>query len=150
MRRTLALAALALIVLAALPLAAAAQTNTTSPAENQTTSPGLGDIVHAALSDKQTAVVMLIEFILGFGLGYTAIKAIKYIAAFIGILVLGSALQVWSLSNTDNKQLIVTLGEEFKKILPLIKSFLTAFSIAVVGPTSIGLIVGILVAMMNK
>jgi len=150
MRNIALFASLAMLLLVSVAILAGAANTTTTAPSNQTTSPGLGDIVQAALSSKQTAIVMLIEFALGFGLGYTAIKAIKYIAAFIGILILGSALQVWSLGNTGNKQLILTLGEEFKKLLPLIKSVLAAFSIAVVGPTSIGLIVGILVAMMNK
>lgn len=154
MRKVLVLALL--LAIAVLPLVSGAASNATNSTNATCTgsscseSTSLSELVQAALTNKQTAIVMLIEFLLGFGLGYTAIKAIKYIIAFIGILLIGSALSVWSFGSGNNQELVRLLGEEFKKLLPIIKSFLTAFSIVVVGPTSIGIIAGILFAVLNK
>ena len=142
---------LALLLITGAPLLAGAANNTTTaPSANETTTaPSLSQIISSAMSSPQAAAVVLIEFALGFGLGYTAMKALKYILAFIGILTLGSALSVWSLGNST-EQVVKQLGAQFKELIPLLKNLIAAFSFMVVGPTSIGFIIGIIAAMMNK
>jgi uncharacterized membrane protein (Fun14 family) len=128
-------------VIMLLSLMATAATNTTTvPGEESTTpSTSLSSVISAAMSNPQTAVVMLIEFIMGFALGYTAMKALKYILAFIGILILGSALSVWSIGS-NFEDITKSLGAEVKELLPLAKKLLATFSFVVMGPVSIGFI----------
>jgi uncharacterized membrane protein (Fun14 family) len=125
-------------------------TTTTLGGSNETvTTSGLYDLVSTAVSNPKVAITILIEIALGFALGYTAIKALKYILAFIGILFLGSALSVWSLGSNP-QDLLGKLGEQTKELLPIIKNLLATFSIIVVGPVSIGFILGITAAILNK
>lgn len=147
------LIAILFLALSAAPIIALGANNTTTTtattAQNATATPSLSNILSTALSNPQAAAVVLIEFALGFALGYTAVKALKYILSFIGILILGSALSVWSLGS-NSEEIIRTLGAQMKEALPAIKKLITAFSFMVVGPASAGLIVGVIVAMMNK
>ena len=148
MKRFISIALLSiLLILIAIP--AAAENTTTSGEEGQTESPTLSSMISAAISNPETAVVMLIEFALGFALGYTAMKALKYILSFIGILVLGSALSVWSIGKNSEDILKMVKGQ-LQEILPLVKNLMATFSFVVVGPTSIGLILGVIFARMRK
>ncbi|MEB3844908.1 MAG: hypothetical protein LRS48_04425 [Desulfurococcales archaeon] len=125
-------------------------TNTTTTATSTTnTTVNLNQLVNEAFSNPQTGAVILIEFLLGVGLGYTAVKALKYILAFIGILLLGSALSVWSIGS-NSKDIAAKLGVEVKQLLPLIKSTFTMLGAMVVGPASIGVIVGIIIGAIKK
>ncbi|MCE4624976.1 MAG: hypothetical protein F7C35_03835 [Desulfurococcales archaeon] len=149
MRRNLVLISiLAFLLITALPVTAEnTTTNTTSAGSAE--APTLSQMVSAAMSNPETAVVMLIEFALGFALGYTAIKALKYILSFIGILVLGSALSVWSIGK-NSEDILQTVKGQLQEILPLVKNLMATFSFVVVGPTSVGLILGIIFALMRK
>ncbi len=113
------------------------------------TDTGIGGIVGTIMSNPQTGTVMLIEFLLGFGLGYTAVKALRYILAFIGILLLGSALSVWSIG-ANSAEIAEKIGMEVKQLLPLLKGLMTVFGTIVVGPASVGVLVGIIVASIKK
>ncbi len=140
--------AIALALLGGL-ISAAANTTTTATTTNSTTTQPLAQLVGSLFTNPQTAAVILIEFLLGFGLGYTAVKALKYILAFIGILFLGSALSVWSLGS-NTKEIAKSLGLEVKQLLPVLKSLIAMLGAVVVGPASVGVIVGIIVAITRK
>ncbi len=113
------------------------------------TDTGIAGIVGTIMTNPQTGTVMLIEFLLGFGLGYTAVKALRYILAFIGILLLGSALSVWSIG-ANSAEIAEKIGMEVKQLLPLLKGLMTVFGTIVVGPASVGVLVGIIVASINN
>ncbi|MEB3766103.1 MAG: hypothetical protein GSR77_08090 [Desulfurococcales archaeon] len=113
------------------------------------TDTGIAGIVGTIMTNPQTGTVMLIEFLLGFGLGYTAVKALRYILAFIGILLLGSALSVWSIG-ANSAEIAEKIGMEVKQLLPLLKGLMTVFGTIVVGPASVGVLVGIIVASIKK
>ncbi len=138
-------ALLGLTALAATSTTTTAVSGTTSAAENTT----LGEIVSVAMGNPKMAVTMLIEFILGVALGYVGVKALRYILAFIGILILGSVLSAWSLGG-NMEEIAKKLGVELKQLLPLLKQFALAIGATIVGPASIGVIVGIILAMMKK
>ncbi len=97
------------------------------------------------LSDAKIAVAILIQFLLGLGLGYVSVKALKYVLAFIGILVLGSFLSVWSLGGSIDK-VLANLGE----LVGVVKGFMLVLGLMTVGPTSVGFIVGALAALLRK
>ncbi len=151
MKSSIVIVLLLSVILAGTLIVSAQEINTTS---NTTTIPTnttteLQGIVQTIMSNPQTATVMLIEFLLGFGLGYTAIKALKYILSFIGILLLGSTLSIWSIG-ANSTEIAEKLGIEVKQLLPLLKGLMTAFGTIIVGPASIGAIVGIIVATIRK
>ncbi len=109
----------------------------------------VADLLTQALSNPNVAVATGLQFILGLALGYVAAKAAKYIIAFILILALGAALNVWSLGMTT-EQALASLGQEFMKIKDAVMPLLQTLGILTVGPVSLGFFVGLLIAMMRK
>ena len=109
----------------------------------------LSTLLTQALSNPSVAISVLIQFILGLALGYVAAKAAKYIAAFILILVVGAALNVWSLGLTTD-QVLAKLGEEFFKLKEALMPLLQTLGILTVGPVSIGFFIGLAIALIKK
>ncbi|MEM0218546.1 MAG: hypothetical protein QW425_03355 [Desulfurococcaceae archaeon] len=91
-----------------------------------------------------SVVVMLIQFVLGLALGYVSVKALKYIIAFIAVLVLGVMLSIWNLG-TLRKEVLESLGLTIEAIFKL----LLVLIITAAGPTLIGFIVGIVVSILK-
>jgi len=92
---------------------------------------------------------MLIQFLLGLGLGYFSVKALKYILALIAILALGSMLSVWSLGGSL-EGFMASLGTQVQFVIPLIMNMLTTLGIMTVGPISIGFIIGVIIGAIRK
>jgi len=136
MMRWLILAAL--LTLAVAPVALAQETNTT-----------LTDMLGTALSNPRVGLTIAIEFILGAALGYLAVKVVRYVLAFIAILILGSALSVWSLGD-NAEELAKQLGVEVAQLAPILKQLLFTIGLTIVGPASLGFIVGVIIAMVFK
>ncbi len=107
------------------------------------------DIISEALKNPKVLVTLAIQFGLGLALGYVSVKALKYILAFIGILVLGSVLSVWSLGGSV-EDFMANLGYQAQQLLPVIKNFLATLGLLTVGPVSIGFIIGILLGLTRK
>ncbi len=116
---------------------------------NATSNTTLSQIVGTAFTDPRTATVMGIEFLLGLALGYLAVKVVRYILAFIGILLLGSVLQVWSLGGSM-EDFAKQLGVEVAKLAPIIKQIVFTIGLTIVGPASLGFIVGVILANVRK
>ncbi len=133
------------ILLFTLTIAPALAQTTGGTGENTT----LQEVVSVAVSNPKMALTILIEFILGVALGYVGVKAMRYIFAFIGILILGSILSAWSLGG-NLEDIAAKLGVELKQLLPLLKQFVITIGATIVGPASIGVIVGVILAMVKK
>jgi hypothetical protein len=103
------------------------------------------DILSTVLSNPQSYAVMALQFLLGLALGYIAVKALKYILAFIAILALGTFLSVWSLG-TSPQDVLKNIGTTVEAI----KSLAVALGLMTIGPVAIGFIVGALVALLRK
>ncbi len=146
-RRLVILGMLAILVFSVALVVNAQELNETTT--TNVTDTGIASIVGTIMTNPQTGTVMLIEFMLGFGLGYTAVKALRYIMAFIGILLLGSALSVWSIG-ANSAEIAEKIGMEVKQLLPLLKGLMTVFGTIVVGPASVGVLVGMIVASIKK
>lgn len=146
-RRLVILGLLTILVFSVALIVNAQELNETTT--TNVTDTGIAGIVGTIMTNPQTGTVMLIEFLLGFGLGYTAVKALRYILAFIGILLLGSALSVWSIG-ANSAEIAEKIGMEVKQLLPLLKGLMTVFGTIVVGPASVGVLVGIIVASIKK
>ena len=101
--------------------------------------------VETILADPKVAAAVIIQFLMGLGLGYFAVKVLKYVVAFIAILVLGSFLSVWSLGGSVESSLQM-LGE----VASTVKGLLTVLGVMTVGPVSVGFIVGALISLLRK
>jgi len=103
------------------------------------------EIITSILTQPQAIAVIAIQFFLGLALGYVSIKALKYILAFIAILVLGTFLSVWSLG-TSPTEVLTQLGLAAEAI----KKFAAILGLMTVGPVSIGFIIGAILGLIRK
>jgi hypothetical protein len=118
-------------------------------ATNTTTNTTVTDIIAKAMSDPKVAIATLIQFLLGFALGYYSVKIARYLLAWIGVIILGSLLSVWSLGGSA-EDILTKIGAEAKKVLPIVKDFLAALGILTVGPVAAGFIVGLIVGFTRR
>ncbi|MEM2947793.1 MAG: hypothetical protein QXN96_06125 [Candidatus Bathyarchaeia archaeon] len=93
--------------------------------------------------------VLAIQFILGLLLGYISVKVLKYIIAFIIILILGILLNVWSLS-LNLESLTRGMGDYASKAKDLIFGLAGTLGLLTIGPIAIGFIVGALIAWIRR
>lgn len=105
----------------------------------------LSEIVGIIFANPQLAVVMIIQFILGFALGYIAVKAFKYVVAFIAVLALGSLLSVWSIGMTP-EEVLKTIG----LTVTAVKNLIVLLGLTTAGPVAGGFIIGAIVALVKK
>ena len=138
-----------MILITMMLLVHAVQAETATTPTTPLTGVNIEDIIGEALKNPKILVALVIQFALGLALGYVSVKALKYILAFIGILVLGSVLSVWSLGGSV-EDFIANLGVQAQQLLPVIKNFLTTLGLLTVGPVSVGFIIGILIALAKK
>jgi len=123
------------------------QASTTSAATN--TSPTLNHIITAMVSNPYMAASIIIQLVLGIALGYVSVKVLKYVLAFIGILVLGAFLNVWSLGGSLQTAL-QNYYQQFQQIEPALKKMMATLGLLTVGPVSIGFIIGIIIGVVKK
>lgn len=93
------------------------------------------------LANEKVLVAEAIQFLLGALLGYYGARALKYILGFIGVLALGSALQVWAVGESAGDY-ISRVEEGARQVLPLVKKFLVSLGILTVAPVTAGFLVG--------
>ena len=105
----------------------------------------LSEIVGVISANPQLAVVMIIQFILGLALGYIAVKAFKYIVAFVAILALGSLLSVWSIGMTP-EDVLKTIG----LTVVAVKNLVVLLGLTTAGPVTAGFIIGAITALIKK
>lgn len=109
------------------------------------TPPNIGEILTGILSDPRSAIVVLVQFFLGVALGYISVKALKYILAFIAILILGSLLSIWTLETSTAEVLKV-----IRDVIGVVRNLAVVLGLLAIGPISIGFIVGVVAALLRK
>ncbi len=107
--------------------------------------PDVSKLLTSALSNPQTAIVMIIQFLLGLALGYVAVKAFKYIIAMLIIIVIGTFLSIWSLGGT-----LTQVFETLKPMFELAKNFAIVLGIFTVAPITLGFVIGVIIALFRK
>ncbi|NPA99041.1 MAG: hypothetical protein GXO43_06640 [Crenarchaeota archaeon] len=113
------------------------------------TSAMLSDFIHAALTNPQVAIAIIIEIIMGIALGYIMAKMAKYIIAFIAILIIGAVLNVWSLGGSI-QGFLTKLGITAMEFKNIILGFLGTLGLLMVGPVTLGFLIGIVIGLMKK
>jgi len=119
--------------------------NTTTAAGNMTTL----NLIDLITSNPKVAAAVGIQILLGAALGYTMIKVLKYIAAFIGVLVIGAVLNVWSIGGSI-EDIIARFGGEASQIKDLMINLIETLGVLTVGPVSLGFVIGILVGLLRS
>ncbi len=114
-----------------------------------TTAFRIEELFSTAIKNPKVLIAIVIQLALGIALGYVSVKVIKYILAFIGILVLGAVLSVWSLGGSV-QDFITKLGMQAQQIMPFLKGLLATLGLLTVGPVSVGFIIGILIGIAKK
>jgi len=137
-----------IMILATASLILTTQTFLAQPTSTDISST-FSEVLSIALSNPKVLAVMIIQFLLGLGLGYFSVKALKYILALIAILALGSMLSVWSLGGSL-EGFMTSLGTQVQFVIPLIMNILTTLGIMTVGPISIGFIIGVIIGAIRK
>jgi hypothetical protein len=128
----------------------ASNATTTIATATNTTSPALTSLLASLSKNPYVAASVLIQLALGIALGYVSVKALKYILSFIGILVLGSLLNVWSLSSGNLQEALQQYYQQLEQAMPLIKKLAATLGLLTVGPVSIGYVIGILIGISRK
>jgi uncharacterized membrane protein (Fun14 family) len=111
--------------------------------------PSTIEIISSITSSPETAIAMGIQFVLGAALGYVMSKMIKYILAFIGIIAVGVALNIWSLGGSVDRTL-KTLAIQAVEVRELLINFVAAIGILTVGPISAGFFTGLIIGSIRK
>ena len=107
------------------------------------------DALLQALQNPALIAVFAVQLLLGVALGYIAVKAFKYVLAFIMILVTGTVLNVWSLGLSLEK-LSSELGEYALQARDIIFKFAGTLGLLTVGPVTVGFLIGALAAWLRK
>ena len=110
----------------------------------QPTGQDLGYIL-SLFGNPSVLLVFGIELLLGIGLGYFAIKALKYVIAVILIIALGLILNIWQAPNilqTVRDQLGIPMNQLWSILLSLVY----AFGLTTVLPITLGFIIGVVLA----
>lgn len=97
------------------------------------------------LQNPMTYIIMLVQFLLGFCLGYLSIKVLKYLLALVAILALGLLLNVWSLGLSLDA-LISMFGEYAFRAKGLLMGVAGTIGLLTLGPVTLGFIIGVVVA----
>lgn len=103
-------------------------------------------IVDLVTSNPKVAVSIGIQVILGIALGYTMVKVIKYIAAFIGVIIIGAILNVWSLGGSI-EDFIANFGQQAQEVKDFAVNLIKILGILSVGPVTLGFVIGLLIGL---
>jgi len=107
------------------------------------------DYLSVAFSNPKVAMAVLVQLLLGMGLGYYAVKIIKYVAAFIGVIVLGALLNVWSLGGSVEDFLTGVTGN-IGEIKDVVSGIVATLGVLTVGPVSAGFVIGLMIGLLRK
>lgn len=103
-------------------------------------------IVDLITSNPKVAISIGIQIILGVALGYTMVKVIKYIAAFIGVIIIGAILNVWSLGGSI-EDFIANFGQQAQEVKNFAVNLIKILGILSVGPVTLGFVIGLLIGL---
>ncbi|MEM1619630.1 MAG: hypothetical protein QXU97_05880 [Fervidicoccaceae archaeon] len=113
--------------------------------------PGALEALRVALRDPWALANLLLQFGLGFGLGYISARILKYVVALAALLVLGAALNVWSLGRVSNASEAISYAvQRLRELLPELKALAGTLGVLALGPVSLGFIVGLIVAFARR
>jgi hypothetical protein len=108
--------------------------------------PTPSDLVQDLLSNPATLLVFLIQFGLGFGLGYFSVKALKYILAILCIVAVGVLLNVWQFGGLEGWLQALELPSGLPEVTAMLTAILSLLGILTLLPIGLGFFVGAITA----
>ncbi|MEM2094199.1 MAG: hypothetical protein QXI32_02755 [Candidatus Bathyarchaeia archaeon] len=104
--------------------------------------------VLSLLGNPSVLLIFGIELLLGLALGYFSIKALKYVASIILILILGMILNIWQSPNIL-RTVQEHLGVGMSQLWSISLSLIYAFGLTTILPVTLGFIIGIILAIVR-
>lgn len=98
------------------------------------------------LSNPVTFLVFLIQLVLGFGLGYFSMKALKYIIAILCLLTLGVLLNIWQFGGLEGFLEKLGYKVDFLQLIAILNSVASVLGILTILPIGIGFFIGVIFA----
>ncbi|MCE4608351.1 MAG: hypothetical protein F7B61_05275 [Caldisphaeraceae archaeon] len=126
-------------------LVSQAMSNTSTVATNAS----LTNMFMSSIHNPYELITIVIEIIMGLVLGYVSVKALKYILAFILIVVIGIVLNVWSFGG-GLSGIIANIQKEAIMLEPVIRNMLSTLGILTMGPILFGYVIGIIIGVTKK
>lgn len=111
--------------------------------------PGLAEALREAVSSPEALAGFAAQFLLGLGLGYVSAKALKYILAFMGLLVLAAAVNGYTLGSSL-EGVMREYYRELSEVAPHVKSMLATVGLLTLGPASAGFLVGAAIGVLKR
>ena len=96
----------------------------------------LGKLISTLFSNPTSLFIFVVQLFLGIGLGYVALKALKYLLALAALIVLGIFLNVWQAPQLDI---------DLRAVSAQIFKFALVFGLTTMLPLTIGFIIGALI-----
>lgn len=96
----------------------------------------LGKLISSLFSNPTSLFIFVVQLFLGIGLGYVALKALKYLLALAALIILGIILNVWQAPQLDI---------DLRAVYAQIVRFALAFGLTTMLPLTIGFIIGALI-----
>jgi hypothetical protein len=101
------------------------------------------------LSSPTAIIVTVIEFVLGFSLGYVLVKGIKYVLTFFLLLIVGDLLHIWnvganSLVSSVASGNVGAIEQGLRALAPFLAVIEPIFTNVVI---VIGFIIGVVIAL---
>lgn len=109
----------------------------------------LFDTLKVIVGNERLLVSVVIQFLLGLGLGYYLAKAIKYLVAIALVLLAGAILNVWSFGGSL-KEVTTVIGPALAEYKDELLGLLRIFGALLVGPILLGFLVGVIVGLTRR
>lgn len=96
----------------------------------------LGKLISTIFSNPASLFIFVSQLFLGIGLGYVALRALKYLLALAALIIIGIILNVWQAPQLDI---------DLRAVSAQIVKFALAFGLTTMLPLTIGFIIGALI-----
>ncbi len=109
----------------------------------------VGDIVVSILSSSRVVIAIGVEVLLSAALGYVMAKMVRYILAFIALLVIGAILNVWSLGGSV-EDFLMRLKGAAGQLKGIVLDFISTLGLLMAGPVTLGFFIGLITGLLRK
>jgi len=107
------------------------------------------DIINNALNDPVYAAILLLQVLIGIGLGYFTVKAAKYIIVVLGLIGASLALNAWALGRSPESS-VVMVEDVAVKLRDIAVPVARMVGLMTLGPLTTGFIIGVIIALVKS
>ncbi len=112
----------------------------------------LKSILDAAQGDPLILAALVVNFLVGVGLGYLSIKIAKYMVAAVGLIAASLAFNVWVYGRSPEEltPLSRLAGEALEEVKLLLVEAAKVLGLMTLSPLTIGFVMGLVVGAVKK